>query len=603
MDTAQLAQVASAVQTLWASLGKTGKPQDHECTVLAGIAVTRNSPDGTCHGPWVVALGSGTKVLGGSKRDGAGRLVHDSHAEVIARRAFVAWLHSEIRAVWQLKRQEQQEFGQKVQAHSHSNGSLISPHFTGEALQLGPHILQVVPGSPSLALAPGVALHMYVSQAPCGDASILELELEVGPSGLQMQIETGLAQTTGATGLGELRFRTGAKALRLSPGAALQTQAAWMLDEDSRAGEGEGPGGQGQVLGAVCQPRPQAQPVPQAGDVEPGPQLLGAVRRKPGKGDATLSVSCSDKLARWTCLGLQGAGLSGLLAAPIYLSSLVVSATPGQWAAGSQAASMALTRSLSRALNTRLLAQGVVQECLQPPFKHQPLQVAVVGPAPQHLGLYPCQQRKVSTGASLNWSAPPGCCPAGRGPQPRVSEGLMEVTQAASGCKSGATKAALRAGKAMSRLCRAALQAALQDTLAEYDRAVEQALGKTACAELNLAGGKWDNQQEAMRTQPGGPEVAALGQSQREGLETERLLPNTDNKAKDNSGRPLNARDDVHGANEMQFAQSSSCQAGLASRPGDIRSTNGKLYCHTWARLRASGGLFTCWIDKPDRVT
>ena len=51
----------------------------------------------------------------------------------------------------------------------------------------------------------------------------------------------------------------------------------------------------------------------------------GPLRTKPGRGDPTLSMSCSDKMMKWNVLGCQGTFLSTVLAGPVYFDSVTVS--------------------------------------------------------------------------------------------------------------------------------------------------------------------------------------------------------------------------------------------------------------------------------------
>ncbi len=76
--------------------------------------------------------------------------------------------------------------------------------------------------------------------------------------------------------------------------------------------------------GAKCVPAGPADPL------QPGLlyHSVGVLRLKPGRGERTLSLSCSDKLARWGVLGFQGALLSHYLQEPLYFRAVVVGKCP-----------------------------------------------------------------------------------------------------------------------------------------------------------------------------------------------------------------------------------------------------------------------------------
>lgn len=87
-------------------------------------------------------------------------------------------------------------------------------------------------------------------------------------------------------------------------------------------------------------------------------QTEGKIRIKPGKGDRTTSLSCSDKLARWNMMGIQGCMMSSILD-PIYLSSVIL-------ADGTPFNQTAMERALFKRFST-------ADKFLNHPFKlHQP---------------------------------------------------------------------------------------------------------------------------------------------------------------------------------------------------------------------------------------
>jgi tRNA-specific adenosine deaminase 1 len=287
--------VAELVHAAYARLPKTGKPQPGEWTVLAGIVLTRPGA-----APTVVAMGTGTKCLTEAQvaADVAGECVHDGHAEVCARRALVAYLLSELKM----------------------------------AVTTESDIVEYSPSSSGFAIRAGIELHMYSSEVPCGDASIFDLPF-------------GAVSSEAAT-------RTATSLVTSNEPDAKRQRASINNGEESEPEQGcssrpveHGPSQSVQHRTGAKPARPSAMEA--EASVGGAVCKVGLVRTKPGRGPRTCCMSCSDKLARWAAIGLQGALTSLLIVEPLRLSSLTI---------GSVCSVEALRRAISRAVGP--LPQG-----------------------------------------------------------------------------------------------------------------------------------------------------------------------------------------------------------------------------------------------------
>ncbi|CAK1598659.1 unnamed protein product [Parnassius mnemosyne] len=233
---------------LYNTLPKIGKAIEGEWTVLSCIIqfdrVTKKYE--------VVSLGTGSKCIGACKMSPEGDIVHDSHAEVFARRGFMLYLYDNIEKAIVVK-QDQESIFQKEKDR--------------------------------FKLRDNLEFIFYSSQLPCGDASIMPKTNEDDHGDVVCSLK---------------REAEGNNCDVESKKIKLETQDIHRT-------------------GAKCLPQNEQDPK------EPGANyhLLGRVRTKPGRGDRTLSVSCSDKMARWIHVGIQGALLDMLLMEPIYIKHFI----------------------------------------------------------------------------------------------------------------------------------------------------------------------------------------------------------------------------------------------------------------------------------------
>ncbi|NXG52363.1 RED2 editase, partial [Psilopogon haemacephalus] len=197
---------------------------------LAGIVMTKGLDIRQAQ---VIVLSSGTKCINGEYINDKGLAVNDCHAEILARRAFVHFLYSQLE-LHLSKRREDWERSIFVR------------------LKEGGYRLRE-----------NILFHLYVSTSPCGDARLhspYEITAGLNSSKQMVRRYRGHLRTKIESGEGTIPVRCH---------NAAQTWDGVLL------------------------------------------------------GEQLITMSCTDKIARWNILGLQGALLSSFIE-PMYLHSIVV---------------------------------------------------------------------------------------------------------------------------------------------------------------------------------------------------------------------------------------------------------------------------------------
>ena len=329
-------RVSKVCLSKFKSLGKMGKPKDDgEYTLLA--CVVKRDLQGQLE---VVALGTGSKCIGASKLPSNGDMLHDSHAEIIARRAFLLYLISQI--------DKTISGGESIFRRKENKFQIVD----------------------------NVTFHFYSSHTPCGDASIFAKQewsqdcwgeelgkredqmpenLEHGNSNRENGSETGndclkfsneppfkrfkkLEGSDDGSVLSDhfhkdnSHFEKASSSECISSGNSTADNLFIAVEGINNSQSSDSICGYSLPLEDVDIHRTGAKCV--IGEKEdpklPGANyhVTGVLRTKPGRGDPTLSLSCSDKIFKWTILGVQGALLMHVLEEPVYLQSITIGSCP-----------------------------------------------------------------------------------------------------------------------------------------------------------------------------------------------------------------------------------------------------------------------------------
>jgi double-stranded RNA-specific adenosine deaminase len=274
-------------------------------TVLAAVVAR----DARCDPPTlrVVSLGAGTKFLRAADIDAdepSGTRVRDCHAEVLARRGMKRFLYAQIREAAgeaKLVRSSGRAAERWIVLEPASFGSNASDEASTTARAR-------VPG---WRVRNGVTFHLYASSAPCGNATVKRFakgskeifDATSGPLELpgDAHHQHDDWKSFGSVEDGQIAFLW-----KRDP--SLVQESTERIQEDASMGS------EPLEKQETSHKKKKKNDAARVSAIPPGTSTTGRV------------LTCSDKIAVWSCVGVQGALLltAGLLAEPVKFTSIVV---------------------------------------------------------------------------------------------------------------------------------------------------------------------------------------------------------------------------------------------------------------------------------------
>ncbi|XP_065672933.1 tRNA-specific adenosine deaminase 1 isoform X4 [Hydra vulgaris] len=277
-------QVALTCYEAYKNMGKKGKPEaGREWTKMSSVVQT--NADGELK---VISIATGTKCIGKNMRTRTGYILNDSHAEVLARRLLLKYFYQQLEL-----------------SLLNSNKSI----FTCSGVE-----------TRSFELRDGVKFHLFSTDIPCGDAAIFfqsskKRKCEYADDKTKCQKKKN-DENVPCTDSCESNFYAKCTAkmceqyktsdVSSEPTQFMKESCVTELDINRTGAKCVPSGNQDLMLPGINY------------------HVVSALRIKPGRGDQTVSMSCSDKIMKWCVLGLQGGILKNFIQKSIFLSSIII---------------------------------------------------------------------------------------------------------------------------------------------------------------------------------------------------------------------------------------------------------------------------------------